>query len=173
MGSVRNDPKSGRAGPQGTVLFRPGELDDIIASPSVDLDGDVERAALIGITAPFLDQRFVLKRGKTLIGRGETNDIVLPDSSVSSQHAWVLHENGQYRVMNMLSTNGTFVNDAKEHEAPLVDGDRVRFGRAEFVFRAGAQPAGASATAAGGVPRWVWISAGLIVAIAVAVVVLV
>lgn len=159
MGSVRSDPKSGRAGPQGTILFRPGELDDVINSPSADVDGDVTRAALIGITPPFLDQRFVLKTGKTLIGRGEDNDIVLPDGSVSAQHAWILNEGGSYRVMNMLSTNGTFINDAKEHEAVLADGDRLRFGRAEFVFRAAAAANMAATNAAPGVPRWVWAAA--------------
>src|SRR3546814_7505610 len=35
------------------------------------------------------------------------------------------------RVMNMLSTNGTFVNDQKVHEATLVHGDRLRFGTVE------------------------------------------
>lgn len=165
MGSVRSDPKSGRAGPQGTVLFRPGELDDVIDSPSADVDGDVTRAALIGITPPFLDQRFVLKTGKTLIGRGEDNDIILPDSSVSAQHAWILSEGGGYKVMNMLSTNGTFVNDAKEHEAALIDGDRLRFGRAEFVFRAGSPATPAATGSAPGVPRWVWAAATAVLAL--------
>ncbi|QDF96018.1 phosphopeptide-binding protein [Azoarcus sp. DD4] len=169
MGSVRSDPKTGRAGPQGTMLFRAGELDEIIASPSADLAGDAERAALIGITPPFLDQRFVLKTGKTMIGRSDGNDIILPDGSVSAQHAWILHEDGRYRVMNMLSTNGIYVNDTKEHDAPLTDGDRLRLGRAEFVFRAGAPAAPAATPAAATVPRWVWGAAGLVLGLTVVI----
>jgi hypothetical protein len=163
--NVHNDPKSGRAGPQGTTLFRPDELAEVIASPSADLEGDVARAALVGITPPFLDQRFVLKRSKTLIGRRDDNHVVLPDNSVSAQHAWILHENGHYRLMNMLSTNGTYVNDAKMHEGPLEDGDRIRFGRAEFIFHTGVAPV--AKPVAVGVPAWVWMSAAAVLVIAV------
>jgi pSer/pThr/pTyr-binding forkhead associated (FHA) protein len=37
--------------------------------------------------------------------------------------------------MNTLSTNGTFVNDQRVHDAVLKHGDRIRFGQAEFIFR--------------------------------------
>jgi pSer/pThr/pTyr-binding forkhead associated (FHA) protein len=36
--------------------------------------------------------------------------------------------------MNLLSTNGTFVNNEKQTTTSLKPGDRVRFGRAEFLF---------------------------------------
>ncbi|HET19972.1 MAG TPA: FHA domain-containing protein [Chromatiales bacterium] len=163
MNTERNDPKIGRAGPQGTTLFQAGELAEIIASPSADTEGDIERAALEGITPPFLDQRFVLKRGKTMVGRRDDNDIILPDGSVSAQHAWILHENGQYRVMNMLSTNGIFINGEKVHEAPLHEGDRIRFGRAEFVFRSGALSGLQEDRSR--VPLWVWAGAVLVLAL--------
>ena len=163
----RKDASGEWTGPQGTILFRPEELAEVIASPSADSEGDVDRAALVGTSAPFENQRFVLKRGKTLIGRREDNDIILPDDSVSAQHAWVLHDEGRYRVINMLSTNGTFINDAKAHDGPLQDGDRVRFGRAEFVFRAGAAQGGTKPRPRG-IPAWVWIAAVAVLGLAAA-----
>lgn len=168
----RNDASGEPTGPQGTILFRPDDLAEVIASPSADSKGDVDRAALIGVTPPFENQRFVLKRGKTLIGRREDNDIILPDDSVSAQHAWVLHDAGRYRVINMLFTNGTFINDAKAHDGPLQDGDRVRFGRAEFVFRAAAA-SGKVRSRPRGVPAWVWGASAALLAIAVAALVLI
>ncbi len=168
MGKDHKDPKGEWTGPQGTILFHPDEIAEVVASPSADVEGDLDRAALVGIAPPFADQRFVLKRGKTRIGRREDNDIVLPDDSVSAQHAWILHDNGQYRVLNMLSTNGTFINDAKAHDGPLVEGDRLRFGRAEFVFHAGAARAGDDAPARG-IPPWVWGGALLVLALAAGV----
>lgn len=36
--------------------------------------------------------------------------------------------------MNTLSTNGTFVNDKRIHQATLKHGDRVRFGDVELMF---------------------------------------
>ncbi len=149
-----------RAGPQGTVLFRPGELDETLSSPSADSEGDIARAALLGIAPPFRDQRFVLRPHRTTIGRSADNDLVLPDASVSLQHAWIVGGDEEYRLMNVLSTNGSFVNGQKVHEAPLAHGDRIRFGRAEFVFHAAVAAAGEAA--ADGVPKWVWVAAGAI-----------
>lgn len=157
-----------RGGSHGTMLFGEGELNDVVDSPSADVEGDVDRAALLGIKPPFLDQRFVLKRGKTMLGRHEGNDIVLPEKSISARHAWILDDDddGRCRLMNILSTNGTFVNDLKVHEAVLVDGDRVRFGRAEFVFRAGTGTR--EKETAQGSSAWVWGGALSVVAAAVA-----
>ncbi|PTD95669.1 FHA domain-containing protein [Pseudothauera lacus] len=158
-------------GPQGTILFRADELAEVIASPSADSSGDVDRAALLGSTPPFLDQRFVLRGSKTTIGRREDNDIVLPDDSVSAQHAWVINDGGRFRVMNILSTNGIYINDAKVHEGPLKNGDRVRFGRAEFVFHGGA--GGRRHRRNGAIPLWVWaLSAALLGAAALMLVAL-
>jgi pSer/pThr/pTyr-binding forkhead associated (FHA) protein len=53
---------------------------------------------------------------------------------VSAIHAKIVCEGDNWRVMNLLSTNGTFVNDAKQTTTSLKPGDRVRFGRAEFLF---------------------------------------
>ncbi len=36
--------------------------------------------------------------------------------------------------MNTLSTNGTFVNDKRIHQATLKHGDRVSFGDVELMF---------------------------------------
>jgi len=125
-----------RAGPQGTMLFRASDLPDV--AHLVDEEAaaaSIDKPVLIGTNAPFEGQRFVLNKSRTSVGRRGDNDLVLTESSVSSMHAWLINENGQWRVMNMLSTNGTFVNGEKIHEALLKDGDRVRFGGVEFLFR--------------------------------------
>lgn len=167
--SAQQDGKVDRMGPQGTTLFNASELAEVIESPSADLEGDIGKAALVGLAPPFMDQRFVLNRGKTQIGRREDNDIVLPDGSVSAQHAWILYDNGRYRVMNMLSTNGTFLHDNKVRDALLNEGDRLRFGRAEFVFRAGmnAQMEPDTAGFRPGMPL-IWTVAAVIVLLALA-----
>jgi len=59
---------------------------------------------------------------------------VVEDLSVSGCHAWVTNQHGHCVIMNTLSTNGTFVNDRRVHEAILRHGDHIRLGQAEFVF---------------------------------------
>jgi pSer/pThr/pTyr-binding forkhead associated (FHA) protein len=89
---------------------------------------------LEGVSSGLEGRRFSLRSGRQTIGRGDNNDIVADDPSVSSSHAWLINQHGHYVIMNTLSTNGTFVNDKRIHEAILKHGDHIRLGQAEFVF---------------------------------------
>lgn len=70
------------------------------------------------------------------IGRVEDNTVRIDDGSVSSHHAEIVNEGGSYKVRDLDSTNGTFVNDSQITEAVLNDGDIVRFGSVESRFEA-------------------------------------
>jgi len=136
--SVTERPKSIRvqryAGPQGTKVYE-GEDLKRIRSRLVKLHKAATRQpSLLGVTLPFTGRRFLLKAGTSLIGRAIGNDIVLNDPGVSSIHAKIIHEDGDWRVLNLLSTNGTFINGNKQIISSLKLGDRVRFGRTEFLF---------------------------------------
>jgi VWFA-related protein len=72
----------------------------------------------------------------TDVGRGTTNQIILQNATVSRQHAKIKEEQGQFRIYDLASANGTFVNDSKVTDpVSLKDGDVVRFGQVEFLFR--------------------------------------
>ena len=124
------------AGPQGTRLFSAEELKRLAAETEPDTVGRASATSpvLEGASEGFEGRRLALHAGRQTVGRGGHNDVVIDDLSVSSTHAWIMHQQGHYVVMNTLSTNGTFVNGQRVHEAPLRHGDRVRFGQAEFVF---------------------------------------
>ncbi len=47
------------------------------------------------------------------IGRGEDNDIVLDDAKVSRQHARIEFDGRNYKVIDLKSTNGTFLADVR------------------------------------------------------------
>ena len=68
------------------------------------------------------------------IGRGEENDIVVDDLSVSRQHAVMQLSGGRFEIRDLKSANGTFVNGQRIGRAPLDDGDLVEIGRHEFRF---------------------------------------
>lgn len=129
--------KSRVSGPQGTQLFSAEELRRHTASgPHYDASdkASASRPVLQGV-GNMEGKRFSLRAGRQTIGRREDNDIVIDELSVSSSHAWIMNQNGHYVIMNTLSTNGTFVNNQRVHDAVLKHGDQVRFGQAEFVFR--------------------------------------
>jgi len=94
-----------------------------------------------GVSAPCLidaaGNRFPLRSGQpTRIGRALDNDIVISHSSVSRHHASVEARNGTFALRDLASQNGTFVGHQRISEAPLRDGDTVRFGEATLTFRA-------------------------------------
>jgi len=120
-------------GPQGTVFVAPTDL------PDLGEVGDGKRVtpespALVGLTPPFSEQWYRLQPERTQIGRKAHNHIVLEEASVSYEHARILRSGGEWRVVNLLSTNGTFVNGQKVHQARLEHGDRLAFGNAAFLF---------------------------------------
>ncbi|WP_404543746.1 FHA domain-containing protein [Dyella jejuensis] len=94
----------------------------------------VHEPVLKGLNGALKDRRFLLRSGRQTVGRRPGNDIVIEDASVSASHAWIVNQHGHYVVMNTLSTNGTYVNGKRIHEAVLKHGDRLHFGHTEFEF---------------------------------------
>ena len=77
----------------------------------------------------------------TSIGRNETNEIVVPDITISGIHAFLMKRpDGEFCLQDMNSTNGTSVNGvpvpAQGEGEPVIlkPGDRIRFGGVKFTF---------------------------------------
>ena len=75
-------------------------------------------------------QIFRLLQTSVVIGRGQGTDLLLPDVSVSRQHARVEEspDNG-HRIIDMESQNGTKVNGKRVTDHPLSDGDELQIGK--------------------------------------------
>jgi pSer/pThr/pTyr-binding forkhead associated (FHA) protein len=69
-----------------------------------------------------------------IIGRHSTNDIPLPDRTVSKRHAVIGRVRGQAVVKDLDSRNGTFVNGQKVEKAILSCGDILKVGSVMFRF---------------------------------------
>ena len=91
--------------------------------------------------------RFRINRGSASVGRASDCQIRIDDKldgfdTVSHYHARLLLNQSNSRWMaldgsrdGVPSQNGVYVNDGRTRENYLKDGDRVRFGMVEFVFR--------------------------------------
>lgn len=87
------------------------------------------------IQGPLPGQSWRLKE-KFTIGRGHNNDIaLLNNSSISTEHVLIRLESRQFVLYDMGSLNGTQVNDKRVERAVLIDGDHIRIGNVEFVFK--------------------------------------
>jgi Protein of unknown function (DUF3662)/FHA domain len=71
----------------------------------------------------------------TLLGRGTDCDLRLIDPGVSRHHAELRVEDGEVVLVDLGSTNGTFVNGQPVRRVLLTDGTRVTLGRTTLVFR--------------------------------------
>ena len=79
------------------------------------------------------EQRLPLVNDVTRIGRGEQNELAVPQEykSISRQHLEIRREGAQYIASDLGSANGIFLNGAKVDKAQLNDNDEIRIGLAE------------------------------------------
>lgn len=68
------------------------------------------------------------------LGRSSTATILLDDVSVSRRHAEIRSDPSGYRIFDLGSLNGTYVNDTPVEEAPLFHADDIRIGRFKLRF---------------------------------------
>jgi hypothetical protein len=76
-----------------------------------------------------------LGREIVTIGRLRDCDVVLADPGASRRHAQIRHENGEYVLRDLGSTNGTIVNGVVTPSHALREGDRITIGATELEFR--------------------------------------
>jgi pilus assembly protein CpaF len=74
-------------------------------------------------------RRMSFNKAEVTIGRVQGNDIVLPKGNVSKRHARIVLKDGKFIIVDLKSTNGTYVNGRKI-TSPLVvkDSDKIYIG---------------------------------------------
>ena len=89
---------------------------------------------LIAISGPVLGTTFALTQEEVSIGREPSNLICVNDTSVSRRHCLIKREGESFRVIDLESYNGTFVNEVPIGEHSLSHGDQISVGTVRFVF---------------------------------------
>ena len=136
MDEIRFDEESFR-------VHGPTDLNRTSLRPAVRDAGGTEVRAAVGaggtrvvkqpafrleVVAGMSSKMFELSRDSYVVGRSPQSDLVLAADSVSARHAELKQTNGAWRLTDLRSTNGSFVNDRKVETAELKPGDEVRFG---------------------------------------------
>ena len=103
---------------------------------------------------PSKGRKFDLFTPLSHVGRGAHNDVVIAEDSVSDTHAKIQRREQGWFIIDLGSTNGTYVGGRRiTGEAALVGAPDVRFGGVKVIFRpaAGADSAAKGTRAIAGV----------------------
>ena len=91
-------------------------------------------ARLIAISGPTDGTTFALNEAEVSIGREPSNLICVNDHSVSRRHCLIKRDGGSFRIVDLESYNGTFVNAVPVGEQSLSHGDQIAVGSVRFLF---------------------------------------
>lgn len=108
----------------------------------IDVRGDSEplrrgiKTSFVLLHGQNAGQEYVIKTKKTLVGRGKKADLILPISTISSLHAELLFINDSFRLRDLGSRNGTFINGIRigQDAVELMHGDKIAFAEISFQF---------------------------------------
>jgi pSer/pThr/pTyr-binding forkhead associated (FHA) protein len=102
----------------GPVVFNPQSL----ATLTLEVEGGQQ--AVVTVKNPFT------------VGRNKSNDFVIRDLHVSSQHAkFAARKDGVFEIVDLNSSGGTFVNGARIERCALKNGDKIEFATVAATFR--------------------------------------
>jgi diguanylate cyclase (GGDEF)-like protein len=115
------------------------QVDTDRTPPSRPVPTGKRKACLVQIypSGPGMGSLHNLDECSILVGRDEQCDLRLDDPAVSRQHLRITPRPDGYYVMDLQSTNGTFVNDQPVAVHRLADGDYVRIGHRLFRYLTG------------------------------------
>jgi pSer/pThr/pTyr-binding forkhead associated (FHA) protein len=80
------------------------------------------------------NQRFELKVGSNVLGRGTDADIQLLDQGISRRHLDIQFDGNYATAYDLGSTNGTTINGHEVGSQVLRHGDVIRVGHTRIVF---------------------------------------
>jgi diguanylate cyclase (GGDEF)-like protein len=92
---------------------------------------------LVVIYGNPLGHKYELNKPAVTLGREPDNDVVIEADSTSRRHARIENLNDQLYLVDLCSTNGTFLNDEPITRERLANGDLIRVGNHIFKFLAG------------------------------------
>ncbi len=118
------------------ILERDGSLTEgVIRVESESVKGRVVWVGVLDIGG----QRYPLRVGRTVIGRGSEADITVDDSGTSRKHVEIAWDGANAQVTDLGSTNGSRVNGEPVTRAVLQPDSVIEIGHTRILYRVLAQ----------------------------------
>ena len=134
-----------------TISLGGSDIDDSVGADSEQAVAEALPAGgalLIVRRGPNAGSRFLLEVPLVTAGRHPDSDIFLDDVTVSRRHAQFVQDPAGYRVKDVGSLNGTYVNRHRIDDVLLAGGDEVQIGKYRLVYLIGPDQPGRAGGAA-------------------------
>lgn len=124
----------------GTKFISKDVMQSVMAQTNAEagkLQQQVTEPTLMGTGDPIAGMRFQLlgeDKNQWEIGRSPKSDIMINHESVSSSHAQIVRDGKRWKLVDLMSANGSFVNGKKCLTGYLSSGDSLRLGSVECMF---------------------------------------
>jgi pSer/pThr/pTyr-binding forkhead associated (FHA) protein len=91
-------------------------------------------ASLTIVSGGAEGSEYLIERPELTIGRGPEADLSFDDRTMSREHAVIEFAGAGYRVRDLASMNGVFLNGSEVKVGDLKSGDRIQVGQHVFQF---------------------------------------
>ena len=126
---------SGRDGRRQPTEFIGGSPPSKPKEQSSLLELTRSEAYVVITSGPRREAEFELRGEETTIGRDPAADVTIDEPAASRRHAVIVRGRDGFYLRDLGSTNGTYLFGLLHgQEKRLMEGDRFRIGRTEFLF---------------------------------------
>jgi pSer/pThr/pTyr-binding forkhead associated (FHA) protein len=119
------------------VQFQGRSIYGIVLEIQIVTDKEIVSNAFLIIGGSKL---FPIEKKVTRIGRSYENDLILQYPQISRRHAEIRYDAGQFEIVDINSTGGTFLNGVKIWQQVLNKGDVITLVNLNLVFGQGRYP---------------------------------
>jgi len=126
---------SGRDGRRQPTEFIGGSPPSKPKEQSSLLELTRSEAYVVITSGPRREAEFELRGEETTIGRDPAADVTIDEPAASRRHAVIVRGHDGFYLRDLGSTNGTYLfRLLHDEDKRLMEGDRFRIGRTEFLF---------------------------------------
>ena len=120
--------------PQSQDYFVQGSMPQSLAIPVLSEVGTWMNPKLVVINGSLKGKTFPLNVDEVSIGREAANVVSIRHPSLSRRHCVIRRDGNEFRVIDLDSYNGTFVNGIPIKDQQLAHSDQIRIGSIEVLF---------------------------------------
>jgi len=120
-----------------SILNQPIEIREEVSPEILESLKEItgKKNGFIVLKGPNVGEKIIFTKDVLKIGRDSNSDIFLDDITISRKHAQIEKiDDDNYKITDLGSLNGVYVNGKLVEEKILEDGDKIQIGKYVFYY---------------------------------------